>query len=201
MDINAFFVNNATAVIGLIGVLAGALITSIPIVFLQLLQRRWFINDEKRNWRRNRLLHRLSPIQDWLDATLRFSKVFAIWFYDDNNNKKPAEFINVVEEDLARVFKDHQNNEAIIFSHAVSTGDEELLALIKSFSEISTEYIDSLTANDNNKLEASRILLDAMASKAARRIEFLIEQARPIGGPYHKKSIHRFFRRNTHPQG
>ena len=195
MDINTFFMNNASAVMGLIGVIAGAILTSIPIIFLQLLQRHWSINDENRSWRRTRLQQRLSPIQDWLDKSLQFTEAFTRWFNSDDDGKQPSNFLNVAEDDLRQYFNEHLNEEAIVYSHAVSTGDEELINLIKAFRGIRTDFINSLSSNNNIAIEAHRIALDALASKTARRIEFLLEQSHPIGGPYHDKSVFRFFRR------
>jgi hypothetical protein len=82
---------------GLISVIAGAIITSVPLIFLQYSQRKWYVDDEKRQWRRDRLLRRLSPIQDWLDDVLRFTQAFSLWFNQDEN-KEPADFLNIVED-------------------------------------------------------------------------------------------------------
>lgn len=200
MDINQFLANNASAVMGLLGAIIGAGLTSVPFIVFQLLQRKWQIEDEKKQWRRDRLLNRLSPIQDWLDKTLRFTQAFTRWFNDNNAEKQPSNFFDVAEDDLRQHFQEHLLDEAIIFSHTVSTGDDELLSLIRGFKGLRTKYIEALTANDNSQIEAHSIALEAIASKTARRVEFLLELAQPIGGNYHNKSIFRFFRKKAHSQ-
>jgi hypothetical protein len=193
-------IDNASAVIGFIGAIIGGLITAVPFMIFQILQRRWQVEDEKRQWRRARLLNRLSPIQDWLDKTLRFTQAFAQWFNDDNAEKEPSNFFDIAENDLRQHFQEHLRDEAIIFSHAVSTGDDELLSLIRGFKRLRTNYMNALSSNDENKIEAHRVALDAIASKTARRVEFLLEQAQPVGGNYHDKSIFRFFKKKVPPQ-
>lgn len=197
MDINQILTNHFSAVMGLIGAIIGSVFTSVPFIVFQVLQRKWQVEDEKRQWRRDRLLNRLSPIQDWLDKTLRFTQAFTQWFNDDNAEKQPSNFIDVAEEDLRQHFQEHLLDEAIVFSHAISTGDDELLSLIKGFKGLRTKYIEALTANNNAQIEIHRIALEAIASKSARRVEFLLEQAQPIGGNYHDKSVFRFFRKKA----
>jgi hypothetical protein len=200
MDINQFLIENTSAVMAIIGAVIGGIITSVPFIVFQIMQRKWQIQDEKRQWRRSRLLNRLSPIQDWLDKTLRFTQAFTQWFNDDTNEKQPSIFVDFTEDDLHQHFQEHLRDEAIVLSHAVSTGDDELLSLIKGFKGLRTNYIQALSANDKIKIEANKVALEAIASKTARRIEFLLEQAQPIGGNYHVQPVFRFFRKRVRSQ-
>ena len=195
MDINTFLTDNASAIIGLIGVVIGAILTSIPIIFIQLLQRYWDIKDDRKHWRRESLLKRFSPIQNWLDTTLRFTEAFEQWFNDNNNGNQSSNFIDVVDDELRHFYTEHRNDDAIVYSHALSTGDEELLGLLRGFRSIRTRYSEELSTYDNDRITANRLALDAVASKLARRLEYLLEQAHPIGGPYHDKSIFNFRRK------
>lgn len=195
MDLNQFLIENVSGLIAIISVIIGGIITSVPIIVFQTLQRKWKIEDENRQWRRSRLMNRLSPIQDWLDNTLRFIQAFTQWFNDDNPNKQPSNFLDIAEDDLRQDFQRHSRDEAIIISHAISTGDEELLTLLNGFKKIRSDYIKYLRENDKTKIEANRYALEAIASKTSRRLEFLLEEAQPIGGNYHKKLESKFLKK------
>ncbi len=194
MDINQFLLENATAVMGLIGVIAGAVLTSIPIILLQLLQRRWQIQDERRQWRRDRLLSKLSIAQDWLDDVLRFTDAFEKWLSDDND-LTTAELLEAAENDLGERAKDYEKNEAIMFSRVMSTGDEDLIKLIINFRAGRTFFLESLKTNDEKKISVAGFALQATAAQIARRIEYLIEKASPLGESRRKQSFLQLFRR------
>lgn len=190
MDIYTFLKDNVESIIGFVGVIVGATLTLIPII----IQRRWHIDDEKREWRRNRLLYRLSPVQEWLDSSLRFAHTFADWYWQDENNE-PAKFLHIAENDLNDHMKDLGKQESVMLSHVMSTGDDELFSLIRSIISIRIKYVESLQSNDMKSINTYGVSLDATVSKAARRIEYLLEEAKPVGGPYHNKSFFRFLRR------
>jgi hypothetical protein len=82
-----------------------------------------------------------------------------------------------------------------MISHAISTGDEELINLINRFRIVRIQHMESLSSNDKKNAEILHGALEVIASKTARRIEFLIEESRPIGGSYYNKAHRRFFRR------
>ncbi len=199
MDINQFLSQNAIAVIGFIGVIVGSVLTSIPIILMQLLQRRWQVQDEKRQWRRNRLVAKISIAQEWLDDVLRFTDVFEKWVSEDSDLTQ-AELLEAAEKDLGERAKDYEKNEAIMFSRIMSIGDEKLIKLIVNFRAARVYFLESLKTDDKKKIDMAGFALQTTASQIARRIEFLVEQANPMGESHQKFSFFQIFRRKHETQ-
>lgn len=193
MSLADFIVANSGAFVALAGVVVGSVLTAVFAISLQVLQRRWALQDESRQWRRDRLLIRLSPIIDWMDITLRMMRAFISSMQE---GYVKSDFWDGIEEDLRLHFREHEHHDAIVLSHAISIGDKELNKLVNAFSGIRNDFMSVITEEDSVRIEAHRMALDVVASKTTRRIEYLLEKAKPLPGPYLNDSwIHRFRQR------
>lgn len=178
MDIQELLSENVVAQMALLGVVIGSLLTAIPAIILQIFQRRWQLKDEQRNWRRERLLHRLSPIHDWLDTVLQLLRAF---YATSREETVSIAILGSAVEELKPKFWKHEHLDAIVLSRAVSTGDSKLLKLVEDVISFRNAYIAALSVEDEENRVDTKKALEAVASKTARRVEFLIEQAKPVG--------------------
>ena len=188
---NQFFIENASGILAIIGAIIGGIISSIPIIVFQYLQRKWHIEDEIRQLRRSRLLITISPIQEWLDNILRFSQDFLQWSYGNHGSTEATKITGLSDDVLQQRFSENFREQTNIETHVLSIGDKELISQIEAIIDLRTKYIDALSSKDETHIKGSILSLQIVASKTARRIEFLIEQAKPIGDQYTSKPKHK----------
>jgi len=76
MDWKTLIAQNASALIGFIGAIIGVAVGAIISFLLQYQQRRWVLDDQLRQWKRQRLTEHITPIQDWINIIFRMLRTF-----------------------------------------------------------------------------------------------------------------------------
>jgi hypothetical protein len=114
---------NLSALIGLAGVIIGAVLGAVPTFFLQKKQRQWALDDQRREWKRQHLSERVNPIIDWVENVLQLLGLF-----DAVTNEEIAktELWETLETQLPQQFKEHELKYASIDYQVTAIGDDQL---------------------------------------------------------------------------
>lgn len=172
MDWRSFFDDNVTAIVGLLGVMLGGILGLISATLLQVLQRRWTLDDQRREWRRNRLAKRLTPIQDWVDVTIRLLRAFE---RSSKESFADTDFWNGLEEDLQTHFRDHERHDALVFVQTAPVRDKKLTKYVNAFAEIRNAFMEALTEGDETQVHAHMGALEISGTLVGSRIDYLLE--------------------------
>lgn len=172
MDWQSFFDANVTAIIGLLGVMIGGILGLISASLLQVLQRRWTLDDQRREWRRNRLVKRLTPIQDWVNVTIRLLRAFE---RSSKGGFADTDFWDGLEEDLQTHFRDHERHDALIFIQSAPVRDEKLTKYVNAFANIRNAFMKALAEGDETRVSAHGGALEISGTLVGSRIDDLLE--------------------------
>jgi hypothetical protein len=138
MDWTTFFSTNSSALIGLIGVVVGVILGAIPTFILQAKHRQWTLDDQRREWKRQRLSERINPIIDWVESVLELLSLF-----DAVTNEEIAktELWEPLETQLHQQFKEHELKYASIGYQVTVIGDDQFKDYCNEFEDLRNHFL------------------------------------------------------------
>lgn len=194
VDFLALIQNNIAAVLGLCGVVVGSVLTAIISFALQGQQRKWALDDNRREWRRQYREKQLNAVVDWVNQWLRLARLVRDMEQAVVDVKHSAR-ANISKEQLAK-YKVEVNDQqrsltlqnATIRPVVGSLGDKRLSQLFDDFQRLGSDYSDIFRSTN---LEAGAVANQALFSQAVevatdihKRAEQLIEE---VWSDSHKK--------------
>jgi hypothetical protein len=176
MDWPKLLSENASALIGLLGVLLGVLlgglVAAVPAFALALKQRSWALDDQKRVWRRERLAARLAPITEWVDETLRLVSTFEM---ATSKALAATEVWELAQAQMLEKFKSHQELAATLKAYVAGLSDHQLSALCLAFAKRRDELLEAIPG-EKNVVSKMGARLSETAALIHQRVETLLEE-------------------------
>lgn len=173
MDWATFFSTNSSALIGLVGVIIGAVLGAVPTFILQKKQRQWALDDQRREWKRQRLSERVNPIIDWVENVLQLLSLF-----DAVTNEEIAktEFWETLGTQLHQQFKEHELKYASVDYQVTAIGDDQLKDYCNEFGNLRNHFLAVLVNKQLTEIIKARGDLAKTAALICGRTEVLLEE-------------------------
>lgn len=173
MDWKTLITQNISALIGLLGVIVGVAISAVISFSLQYQQRRWALDDQLRQWKRQRLTEHITPIQNWVNETLRMLRMFE--FLSDEKFARTA-FADDFSSELQAQYKAHLSFDSTLYPHIAALGDQDLAKGCELFEKAYHLFVDVATKKDKSKIADVQNALLMSSTLINRRIDALFEE-------------------------
>jgi hypothetical protein len=172
MDWKTFLSQNVAALFGFLGVLVGAVIGVVPSIWIQYRQRRWLLDDQRRNWKRERLLEHTNAIQNMINSTLHFAYAYGGYIA---SKEQGGWLMENMEKTYINQFNSNASQFATIFPHLSAVDDKSAKDLYTQFWDIYSSVGARLDKVSHVELNQWIADLNKKASELNRRIETLLE--------------------------
>jgi len=174
MDWKTLLSKNFVAVVALLSTFVGAIIGVAPTIFLQYKQRRWLLDDQKRQWKRERLKAHADHIRIWIDTCLQL--IYTLGAYGGF----PIEWDKITGEQWQK-FQDqitaYNSNTSIVFTDVSALHDKISKDL---FYDLQKTYTSASQIKKEGKFDfdLKKWVTDIynQAAKLDNRIEALLEE-------------------------
>ena len=173
MDWKTLIAQNASALIGFTGAIIGVAVGAIISFLLQYQQRRWVLDDQLRQWKRQSLTEHTIPIRNWINETFRMLRTFQ--FISDEKFARTA-FADAFSSELQGQYKAHASFDATLYPHITALGDEEIIKYCEMFRKSYLLFIDVATKKDINRILEIQTALVGSSTLINRRIDALFEE-------------------------
>jgi hypothetical protein len=173
VDWKTLIAQNASALIGFTGAIIGVAVGAIISFLLQYQQRRWVLDDQLRQWKRQSLTEHTIPIRNWINETFRMLRTFQ--FISDDKFGRTA-FADAFSSELQEQYKAHASFDATLYPHITALGDEEIIKYCEMFRKSYLLFIDVATKKDINRILEIQTALVGSSTLINRRIDALFEE-------------------------
>jgi hypothetical protein len=173
--ISAGFVEeNSTALIGLLGVIVGAVLAALATLVTQAQQHKWAVEGQRREWRRHRIQGQLDAILAWQTQWLRTASGVRhledeLQAAKDRKSRSPDLDIRSTKDDLQRQVRQLRDlaAPALPLIHAIN--DADLLRIHGEFMAVTSRYESILKNRDfGSTIESNRAVVDEVTAIVAQ---------------------------------
>ncbi|MBI5295931.1 MAG: hypothetical protein HY869_10675 [Chloroflexi bacterium] len=178
MDWKTFVDQNASALIGSVSGMIGVAIGAMISFLLQLQQRRWTLDDQRRQWKREKLTEHIAPIREWVIVTLRMLRTYEL--LADEKFARSA-FADDFSQEIQEQYKSHLSYDSTLYPHVIALGDDEIVKYCEMFRESYFLFIDVARKKDKGKIQDIQRALVMASTLINRRIDALFDKTFVIG--------------------
>jgi len=173
MDWKTLIAQNASALIGFIGAIIGVAVGAIISFLLQYQQRRWVLDDQLRQWKRQRLTEHITPIQDWINIIFRMLRTFESLSNEEFTKTTFSDSFNL---ELQGQLKTYASFDSTLYPHIIALRDEELAKGCDMFKVACFRFADVVAEKNKSKIPDIQKALILASTLINHRIDALFEE-------------------------
>jgi hypothetical protein len=175
MDWKTFLAQNTSALLALIGVIVGFVIS----LLFQVLQRRWTLYDYRMNSKRELFLNHIDSARSYVYSLLKMLKTYDFYINSrDGTRDEPLGFREKYEQKIWEDYEEYISKSATVDSDILAIRDNSLMQLCGEFRKITGE-VHFFTAIDNvPESITTKLLIDLniSSSQVLRRLDELVDE-------------------------
>lgn len=173
MDWKTFVSQNAGELTGIASVIIGIAVGVLIPVLLQHQQRRWTLDDQLRQWKRQRLTEHINPIQDWISIIFRMLRTFESLSDDEFIKTTFSDSFNL---ELQEQLKTYASFDSTLYPHIIALRDEELARGCDMFKVAYIRFADIVAEKNKSKIPDIQKALIYASTLVNRRIDALFDE-------------------------